>query len=114
MVATGGREVVELVDVGVVLVDVDESEVVEEEEEVEDSERVDDWSPGPGVVVGRVGGESVGAEDCALSWTEKKRKRREENKMDLSTLISVWKRKTTSRRSCIRSFCFSRWLCPSF
>ena len=26
--------------------------------------------------------EGVGAEDCALSWTEKTRKRREENKMD--------------------------------
>lgn len=38
VVGTGGREVVEVVDVGVVLVDVDVSEVVEEVEEVEDSE----------------------------------------------------------------------------
>lgn len=38
VVGTGGREVVEVVDAGVVLVDVDVSEVVEEVEEVEDSE----------------------------------------------------------------------------
>jgi len=35
------------------------------------------------VDVGVVGGEGVGCEDCALSWTENKSKRREENKIDL-------------------------------
>lgn len=61
----------------------------------------------------RVGGEGVGAEDCALSWAEKQRKRSEENKMDLSTFISVCKRKTTNPRSSRDGALFVShgWLC---
>jgi hypothetical protein len=53
------------------------------------------------VVVGRVGGESVGGEDsAALSWTEKKRTRREENRMDF---IRVLKQHVHGASS---SFCY--------